>query len=135
MTRVVVDTNVLVSAAINEHGPPAAILSFIASGHLLWCVSAPILAEYRDVLARPKFSHVQLSRVQALLAAVEQAALFVPTTTRDISDDEPDNRFLECAEVAEADYLITGNTADFPAQWKKTKIVTPRQLLQHLASA
>src|SRR5271165_3466470 len=132
MTRVVVDTNVLVSAAINEQGSPAAVLSFIESRHLLWCVSAPILAEYREVFARPKFSHVRPSRIQALLAAIEQAALFVPTTTRDISADEPDNRFLECAEVAEADYLITRNTADFPTHWKKAKIVTPRQLLQHL---
>jgi predicted nucleic acid-binding protein len=38
-----------------------------------------------------------------------------------------DNRFLECAEAAEAAYLVTGNTKHFPECYGSTKIVTPRQ--------
>jgi len=33
---------------------------------------------------------------------------------------------LECADTARADYLVTGNTRDFPKFWKKTKVITPR---------
>jgi len=76
MTRVVVDTNVLVSSLINEHGAPATVLALIESGRLLWCVSAPIISEYREVISRPKFSYVQASRVQGVLLSLEQMTLF-----------------------------------------------------------
>ncbi len=53
MMRVVIDTNVLVSAVISRHGPPAAILDLIVTGQLVACVSPALLAEYQDVLTRP----------------------------------------------------------------------------------
>ena len=52
------------------------------------------------------------------------AILITPTGAVTASDDEPDNRFLECAQAAKAHYLITGNTRHFPERWKYTKIVT-----------
>ena len=48
--------------------------------------------------------------------------------------DGDDNRFLECAAAAEADYLVTGNKRHFPMQWKKTRIVNARELLHLLAA-
>jgi predicted nucleic acid-binding protein len=93
MTRVVVDTNVLVSAPLSDRGAPALVRARIVEGRIIWCLSSFILAEYAD------------------------------------SPDEPDNRFLECAEAAQADYLVTGNTRHFPKKWKQTSIVTPRQLI------
>ena len=44
-----------------------------------------------------------------------------------IKNDDPDNRFLECAHAAAADYLVTGNTKHFPAVFETTTIVTPKQ--------
>jgi hypothetical protein len=44
--------------------------------------------------------------------------------------DPGDDIFLECAEAARADYLITGNLNYFPTSWKKTKLVTARRLLE-----
>ena len=45
-----------------------------------------------------------------------------------LSPDDPDNRFLDCALTAKADFLITGNTKDFPfAEFKGTQIVTPAE--------
>jgi predicted nucleic acid-binding protein len=58
MIRVVVDTNVLVSALLKENGAEAAVLFDVAEKTLRWCVSPRILAEYESVLRRPKFSHV-----------------------------------------------------------------------------
>src|SRR5438552_5899505 len=123
MTRVVIDTNVLISALLTEHGTQASVLSLIEAGEMLWCVSEPILAEYHAVISRPKFSAVRAERLQAVLSTLSQAMVFIPVTTVTESSDEPDNRFLECAEAAAADYLVTGNKRDFPAHWKKTKIV------------
>jgi putative PIN family toxin of toxin-antitoxin system len=54
MMRVVIDTNILVSAAIKKHGAEAAVLDLVAGGSLFLFVSEPILAEYQGVLLRPK---------------------------------------------------------------------------------
>ena len=67
-----------------------------------------------------------------MLSALSQATVFIPVATVAESCDEPDNRFLECAEAAGADYLVTGNKRDFPARWKKTEIVNARELFAAL---
>jgi len=63
------------------------------------------------------------------------AHLVEPSRTVSVSADESDNRFLECAEAAEADYLVTGNTRDFPQTHRRTKIVTGRRFLDILAES
>lgn len=45
------------------------------------------------------------------------------------AQDPDDNIFLECAEAAQADYLVTGNLRHFPDQWRKTRVVGPRELI------
>jgi predicted nucleic acid-binding protein len=45
------------------------------------------------------------------------------------STDDADNRFLECAEAAGADFLVTGNKRHFPRLWEKTQVVNARELL------
>jgi len=55
--------------------------------------------------------------------------------TLEICTDEPDNRFLECAETAEADYLVTGNARHFPQTHKTTLIVTGRGFLDILGES
>lgn len=64
MTRIVIDTNVLVSALLTERGAEAAGIALVYTGQALWCVSEPIIEEYRAVLARPKFARVRVERVQ-----------------------------------------------------------------------
>lgn len=49
--------------------------------------------------------------------------------------DPDDNIFLECAEAAEANYVITGNTKDFPDVWALARIVTVRQFFEVVAAA
>ena len=52
-----------------------------------------------------------------------------PTETVRVSPDPDDNIFLECAQAAQADYLVTGNLKHFPVSWKGTRIIPPRHLL------
>lgn len=79
-----------------------------------------ILTEYEEVLRRSKFSRISLKVIDGALELIRRLAILVnPEETLAVSSDESDNRFLECAVAAEADYLVTGNKRHFPAQWKK----------------
>ena len=126
--RVVLDTNILISAAIQPAGIPANLIDAVALRALTLYVSEDILAEYREVLSRPKFARLNPGRVARLFTVLAAEAVMVqPPRRSTASRDEADNRFLECAEVADAEYLVTGNTKHFPERYKATKIVTPRQ--------
>ncbi len=132
--RVVVDTNILVSATIKFHGAEAAILDLIARRRLQVWVSETVVAEYRDVLFRP---HLRLDahRVEWTLGLIlSESTVIIPSVRLFVSPDESDNRFLECAEAADADYLITGNKRHFPARWKGTEVVNARELHARLGS-
>jgi putative PIN family toxin of toxin-antitoxin system len=114
--RVVLDTNILVSACWKPDGLEAQVVDLAMTGQITACVSSHILAEYRDVLSRRKLASVT-ARAQELLAALERIALSVEATTQiTASIDDDDNRFLECATAAGADYVITGNLRHYPAE-------------------
>jgi putative PIN family toxin of toxin-antitoxin system len=55
MIRVVIDTNVLVSAMISLSGNEALLLLAVKQGFMTPCFSSAVLEEYSEVLARPKF--------------------------------------------------------------------------------
>jgi uncharacterized protein len=124
--RIVLDTNVLLSACWTPTGLEANIVSLALSGRLTACVSAAVLAEYRDVLLRPKFAGIR-GLASATLDSFERTALLVqPTGAVQISPDDDDNRFLECAAAAKADFLVSGNLRHYPASWGETRIVNAR---------
>jgi putative PIN family toxin of toxin-antitoxin system len=133
MIGVVFDTNVLVSANINHEGLEALVVSFGLSGELRFFVSLPILDEYERVLRYSCLGFLAAD-IEALMRQIKHKAWIIPTRGLRVSaaKDEPDNRFLECAEAAGAAFLVTGNKRHFPARWKKTKIVNARELLEAL---
>ncbi len=130
MIRVVVDTNILVSALLSPLGPPAQVfLMAILEPDTQLCVSPDVFAEYDDVIRRPRL-HRSETEIEATLRAIREKAFWVkPTGTVDACSDPEDNIFLECAQAADAHYLVTGNTKDFPSTWRNTQIVTARQFL------
>lgn len=89
------------------------------------------MAEYYEVLARPKFAKFQdfFVRAEALLVDIEtKATKYVPTIKLGLISDVDDNMILELADECEADFVITGNTSDFTfSTYKQTKIVTPKE--------
>jgi putative PIN family toxin of toxin-antitoxin system len=124
--RVVLDTNILLSACWTPDGLEAKLVSMALNGALTPCLSTATAAEYRDVLLRPKFANLR-DRAQKMLGDFERAALHVdPTATVKAASDEDDNRFLECAVAAQAEYLITGNLRHYPAGCGVTKILNAR---------
>jgi len=134
MTRVVIDTNVVVSANLADETPPAAIFLLAVRRKLIqMCISPAVLAEYEEVLRRPRLNIAE-EKVQTSLTLIRNAAHMVhPTTTLNISSHDSDNRFYECAEAAGADYIITGNTRHFLQQFENIRIVTPQQFLEIIA--
>ena len=131
--KVVIDTNVVVSANLSDEGLPAAVLDLADSKTILMFVSPAILAEYEAVLRRP---HLSLSpaAVASSLAVVRNISRLVkPTRRLAAAADETDNRFLECAISAGADYIITGNARHFPERFESIRIVTPREFLDLVA--
>jgi predicted nucleic acid-binding protein len=81
------------------------------------------------VLSRPELKIRKGLRRQLLQLIRNRGNLVVPSRRLEVSDDPDDNRFLECADAAGADYLVTGNLRHFPRFWKKTKIITPREFI------
>jgi uncharacterized protein len=129
--RVVIDTNVVVSAAVKRDGLEQRIIELVATRDVIFCASAAVFAEYETVLARPKFGHIERGRISRLLTTLKaEATMVTPDHRVDVSPDEPDNRLLECAEAAGADYLVTGNKRHFPKRWKSTRIVNAREYLR-----
>jgi len=129
MIRVVIDTNIVVSANLQDQGLPAAVLDLAIARKVQMFISPPVMAEYEDVLHRPRLK-LSAARVDAALAVIRRSGKLIhPTLTITWSKDESDNRLLECAETALADYFVTGNIRHFPTEWKITKIVTARSFL------
>ncbi len=130
--RVVLDTNVLVSACWKPGGLEARVVRMALEGTLAACVTLEMEDEYADVLMRPKLSAVR-EQALAMLQQLKAFALRIESTKPvSVSADEDDNRFLECAESAQADYLITGNLRHYPGAWGCTQIVNARAFLEAL---
>jgi uncharacterized protein len=129
MSRIVLDTNVIVSALLQPVGPPAQIFVLALGGPLQLYVSANLYAEYEEVISRPRFKRSEEIIASALRAIREKGFWVRPTTRLHLCADPDDNMFLECAQAARAEYLVAGNLKHFPPTWESTRIVTPRHLL------
>jgi uncharacterized protein len=127
--RLVIDTNVVVSAALKPESLQRTTFLLAITKPARLYVSQPILEEYADVLYRPELKIRKGLRRQFLQLIKNRSNLVAPSRRLEVSRDPDDNRFLECADAARADYLVTGNLRHFPRFWKKTKIITPREFI------
>jgi putative PIN family toxin of toxin-antitoxin system len=134
MSRVVLDTNVVISALLVPSGTQASVLLLALRGDFRLYLSEPVFNEYKEVLYRPRFE-LPVREIQTALRDIRKIARFVqPVRTLSVSPHESDNRLLECAEAARADYLVTGNARHFPPVYKMTKVVTGRRFLDRIAA-
>ncbi|HEY6266931.1 MAG TPA: putative toxin-antitoxin system toxin component, PIN family [Candidatus Acidoferrum sp.] len=129
MLRVVLDTNVVVSGLLHQKGAPAAILDAATSKQFRCYISESLLDEYREVLTRDYLGLDQRRATRFICALREVAIFVVPRKKVAIARDPDDDRVMECALEAVADYIVTGNIRDFPAQFHGVRVVTPRDFL------
>ncbi len=131
MQKLVIDTNVFVSALIQRSYPYLIINELFVDGKIELCISDALLAEYYAVFNREKFARYSdfLNKAEILIAEIEARSFkFTPKKKLTIISDKDDNKFLELADECKADFLITGNTNDFTIKkYKRTKIVTPKE--------
>lgn len=130
--RVVLDTNVLVSAAMTAQGTCAQIVDLLTEGVFTICVNDMIVTEYDDVLRRPELRIVS-ENADAILDLIRCVA--EPITAIPLPADLPDNDdrpFLEVAATAGA-ILVTGNMRHYPEDaCSGVTVVTPAEFLEVL---
>ncbi len=133
MIRVVIDTNIIVSALLQPLGPPAQVFLLAVGGSIQLCISGEVYAEYEEVIRRPRFRRDE-NVITAALETIREKGFWVrPTESVRSCTDPDDDIFLECAQAARAAYLVTGNLKHFPATWLDTRIVTARHFLEIMA--
>ncbi len=131
--RLVLDTNIVVSAALKPDGLQRTVFLLAITRPSRLYVSQAIMAEYREVLARPELKIRKGLRQQFLQLIKNRAHLVTPAHPLQAALDPDDNKFLECTDAARADYLVTGNLRHFPKFWKKTKVITSREFITVVA--
>ena len=130
MIRVVVDTNVIVSAMIKKTGNPAEILKRIHALEILPVVSREILTEYIEVLSRPAFK-IPDGEIGALTIFFNRMLFNMPEIDlKKINAPEDDAIFVAAARYALADFIVTGNTRHYVGlKHEKFQILTPAEFL------
>ena len=126
MLKVVLDTNILVSALWTPAGNASAIVELILSDKIVPCFDQHILYEYQAVLSRPKLSFPE-GQVNKLIAEIIDRGLSANVFPSSFSlTDESNRKFYDIAKYFSA-YLITGNIKHYP---NEMFIVSPANFLE-----
>ncbi len=133
--RIVLDTNVVVSALLTEGGFPAEVLHLVLTGEVEVAADERILQEYRQVLAGPRFAHLPRAGVRDTLQGLTEVAVMVaPRRSADAVPHAGDAKFVEVALAARSDALVTGNVRHYPPEACPGVLVrTPRQFVALMA--
>ena len=133
MARVVVDTNVLVSAFLND-GKPRKLLLKLLEKHTV-ILSRQMLAELADVLSRDKFS-VTSALIESFISILVRKATIVPVdySLKIIVEDPDDNIVLNTTLNGKADYIVSGDKHLVSLKkFEKTEILKVNQMLEILS--
>ena len=131
--RVLIDTNVLVSAILKDRDPEKVILFVAGQDDMEWIVSPEIMAEYRAVLTRPKFG-LPSEIIESWFVMLDTLTICYNSKQEfDFPRDQKDAKFLACAISANADYFITGDR-DFSGAQKllSTTIISVTQFVKYV---
>ena len=125
MIKLVIDTNVIISAALSDKGKPAQIIDMISEGKLRLYYNEQILSEYSDVLTRKKFMFSHDKQELLINKIIEMGVVFEPKISVMPMPDEDDRIFYDTAKEIGA-FLITGNKKHYPDE---PFIMTPSDFL------
>jgi putative PIN family toxin of toxin-antitoxin system len=128
--KIVLDTNVLVSALLSPQGIPAKVWSFVLEGKLTMIYDNYLFLEYVDVLNRKKLN-IDTELLSIVFDFIKHEGEFGHEELCTIAfTDEKDRPIYELYKGSRADYLITGNIKHFPVD---EHIVTPRNFLESVS--
>ena len=123
--RVVLDTNILVSALWTPAGNASDIIKLILSDKIIPCFDRLILDEYKEVLSRPRLAFPPGQADEFLTDIIDRGISAVVRPSAGKMPDEADRKFYDIAKHCEA-YLVTGNLRHFP---KDPRVTSPAQFL------
>ena len=125
--KIVIDTNVIVSALINSNGMPGKILASVLGGRIKILYDNRIIFEYIDVLSRKNFGFNE-EIINDMIDYFKNDGEFINSEYSNVMFiDETDKKFYEVFKSGEAEYLITGNIKHFP---KENGIIIPKEFIE-----
>lgn len=138
MLRVVLDTNIFVSGLISPLGTSGKIIKAWEGKKMTILVTRPILKEIHEVLLRPsikKYHHLTDSQVSDFCKQIDQFSILLKQSVKlpDISIDPKDLKFLDCALLGKAEFLVTGDKELLVLKKiNGTTIISPSAFVDHL---
>jgi len=135
MLKIVLDTNVFVSALINTHGKPAQILNYVFENKIRLFASPSIIEELQPVLSYPKLVKRHGLEKQELKEFISDLLSIMSLVEGKkaielIVEDPAHNNYLSCAVDAKADFIVSGDTHLLNlGEYEGTQIITPTQFL------
>jgi len=139
MMTVVLDVNIIASAALNEQGTPAKALDIALSADVRLAVSAHILNKLDDVLHRPYFlKHLSVAGRERIVSTFhgDREPVEPDESVRGIAPDGEDDLVLGTAVAANAEYLVTGDKGLLAiGAYRGVRIVTAEDFLRVLEQA
>ncbi|MBC7076633.1 MAG: putative toxin-antitoxin system toxin component, PIN family [Syntrophomonadaceae bacterium] len=128
--KIVLDTNVLVSGLLKVHSNAGMIVRMIAGGLIQVVYDSRIIAEYREVLYRPKFDFDKKD-IEAIISQIEDEGILVTAKPLNQKLPDPDDApFLEVALAVDGAVLVTGNKKHFPeASCGYVNILSPAEFI------
>ena len=133
MQKIILDTNVIVSALIGSSHPQRIVYDLVFNKKVVVCCSIEIFAEYVSVLSRPKFiKHPEfLIKAEMVLNKIDDLSVkYIPAYKITKIKDESNSKFLELGLSAETDFIITGNKNDFTfKEYEGIRIVSPEEFI------
>jgi uncharacterized protein len=136
--RVVIDTNVIVSALLSPIGAPAQLLTYLEQEAFVLLVSEPILAEYQRALNYAKLRALHGMSREAIAEMIDDlratAAWVEPSEHLDVvQQDRDDNKFFECAVAGDATYIVSGDAkVQAVGAFRGIAVVSPSLFLEIL---
>ena len=133
-SKVVIDTNTIISAPLSEDGNPATIFELLLLGEINNFRSEEITNEVIEVFHREKIKKlISEEKIQFIIDNYKKFSELVKPNIElsVVKEDDDDNRILECAETANVDYVISGDEHLLNLKnHKNIKIVSPKEFLR-----
>ncbi len=136
--RLILDTNILLSALLSPLGPPAKLLDAWERSLFTLVACDALIAELRDVAARPFFrARLRASAAELLAAGLRDFTSFCrDLPSGSFAPDPKDGYLLALIEVGQADFLVTGDKPLLSLKRRKSaRIVTPAAMVEILKKA
>jgi putative PIN family toxin of toxin-antitoxin system len=135
--KIILDTNVLLSALLSPVGPPAQLLEAWERGKFIVVACEDLIAELRDVTSRPFFhARLRVSTIELLAADLRDLSEFCPDVPQAVvAPDAKDSFLLALADASHADFLVTGDKGLLALKHHgPARIITPIAMIQILKS-